>query len=217
MRLHLSKVHYPVTALGPGTRLGIWTQGCTVGCRGCASRDTWEVTPEHEIDVDDLVARCAAMVADGPLDGVTISGGEPSDQPDAVLALVVGIRARARAEGREIDVLLYSGRSFGWLEVERSALLAAVDAVIPEPYLDGRPAGGVWRGSSNQPIVPLSRLGRERYGSVSDDEPPTVPFQLAVDDGSVWFIGIPRRGDLDRIVERAARRGVVIEEASWRS
>ena len=51
----LNRAHYPVTTLGPGVRAGIWTQGCTIGCRGCASRDTWEPDPSRLIDVEQLV------------------------------------------------------------------------------------------------------------------------------------------------------------------
>lgn len=217
MKLHLNKIHYPVTALGPGTRLGIWTQGCTIGCRGCASRDTWQADPVYAVDVDDVLTRCVELVGSGPLDGITISGGEPSDQAAAVIALLERLADWSSFRGDPVDVLLYSGRTQRWLESERPELLAAVDAVIPEPYLDDRRVGGIWRGSANQPIVAFSALGRARYGSIPKKEPAAPPFQIAVADGAVWFIGIPRRGDLDRVVERAATRGVLIGEASWRS
>ena len=41
MELSLSRVHFPVTTLGPGRRLGIWFQGCSIRCPGCISADTW--------------------------------------------------------------------------------------------------------------------------------------------------------------------------------
>ena len=37
----ISRIHYPVTTLGPGKRIGIWMQGCSIRCPGCISADTW--------------------------------------------------------------------------------------------------------------------------------------------------------------------------------
>lgn len=42
MRMILSRLHFPVTTLGPGRRIGVWFQGCSIRCAGCISRDTWE-------------------------------------------------------------------------------------------------------------------------------------------------------------------------------
>ena len=40
-QIGLNRVHFPVTALGPGRRVGIWLQGCSIRCPGCMSLDTW--------------------------------------------------------------------------------------------------------------------------------------------------------------------------------
>ena len=39
--IRLNKAHYPVTALGPGRRIGLWLQGCALACPGCISQDSW--------------------------------------------------------------------------------------------------------------------------------------------------------------------------------
>ncbi len=39
MNILLNKAHFPVTVLGPGRRIGLWLQGCTIRCRGCVSQD----------------------------------------------------------------------------------------------------------------------------------------------------------------------------------
>ncbi|WP_461325238.1 4Fe-4S cluster-binding domain-containing protein [Bradyrhizobium diazoefficiens] len=41
IRISVSRIHFPVTTLGPGRRLGIWFQGCSIRCPGCISMDTW--------------------------------------------------------------------------------------------------------------------------------------------------------------------------------
>ena len=56
MKLQLNKAHFPVTALGPGRRIGIWVQGCSIQCPGCVSLDTWKPDRSKAIEVDALIA-----------------------------------------------------------------------------------------------------------------------------------------------------------------
>ena len=94
-RLSLSKLHFPITALGPGRRIGLWLQGCSIRCSGCMSRDTWEFSDEsHRVEV--LLERVTPWLAEA--DGITISGGEPFDQPEGLLSFLVGLRERFRGD-----------------------------------------------------------------------------------------------------------------------
>jgi anaerobic ribonucleoside-triphosphate reductase activating protein len=221
--LLLAKAHYPVTVLGPGTRVGIWTQGCTIGCPGCLSRDTWDPDPRTAVPVDAVLGWLESL--SGPVDGVTISGGEPFQQPAALAALLRGIhRWRAAAPG-DVDVLVYSGYAFSRLT--RSArtreILAWCDAVVAGPYVERRNDGSPLRGSANQRLVPLTALGHRRYddviaGTASPGETPRI--QVSVDSGRsgrrIQYIGIPRQGDMDRLNSTLERAGVHPGEVSWR-
>src|SRR4029077_956889 len=68
--LELNKAHWPVTVLGPGRRIGLWVQGCTIRCRGCVSQDTWPRDPAKRIDVAALLDWCRRVAPGGP-DGIT--------------------------------------------------------------------------------------------------------------------------------------------------
>ncbi|MGK5552751.1 4Fe-4S single cluster domain-containing protein [Actinomadura kijaniata] len=234
--LLLAKAHYPVTTLGPGTRAGIWTQGCTLGCHGCLSRDTWDADPAKAVPVDAVLGWLASLP--GPVDGVTISGGEPFQQPAALAALVRGIRdwRAARPENATpLDILVYSGYVYSRLSrsAETREILDMCDAVIAGPYVDRlnpegrhtRSGSLLWKGSANQRIVPLSPLGRERYGPVetgrgAENEDAGPRMQVSVDEGPegrrVYYIGIPRRGDMDHLVTTLERAGVRAGDVSWR-
>jgi anaerobic ribonucleoside-triphosphate reductase activating protein len=244
--LLLSRAHYPVTVLGPGTRAGIWTQGCTIHCPGCLSRDTWVADPARAVPVESVLGWLASLP---PLDGVTISGGEPFQQPAALRELLLGIRDWRG--GRPIDILVYSGYSYSRLRgrVWSQALLELCDAVIAGPYVarlapatagsePGHRPPAAWLGSANQRLVPLSPLGREKYGtgvrddgaqgdrkpqdngsaqdsgSAPDDET-SARIQVCVAENRVYYIGIPRPGDMDRLTERMARAGIDPGEVSW--
>ncbi|MFD0685028.1 4Fe-4S single cluster domain-containing protein [Actinomadura fibrosa] len=233
--LLLAKAHYPVTTLGPGTRAGIWTQGCTLHCPGCLSRDTWDADPGKAVPVEAIIGWLASLP--GPLDGVTVSGGEPFQQPAALAALLRGVRAWRDSRPHEsigLDILVYSGYVYSRLSrtEETREILDMCDAVITGPYVDrlnpgGRHPGGgslLWRGSANQRLVPLSPLGRERYGAqagVGDTEEEAGPrVQVSVDEGPegrrVYYIGIPRRGDMEHLTSRLERAGVRAGDVSWR-
>ncbi|WP_246239015.1 4Fe-4S single cluster domain-containing protein [Acrocarpospora corrugata] len=201
-----------MTTLGPGVRAGVWVQGCTIACPGCAATDTWSSEPGAEVRVETVLGWLASL--DGPVDGVTISGGEPFQQPDAVGELIAGIRAWAGE--RPVDVLAYSGYTLSRLRARPalSALVDACDAVVTGPYARNRPDGGWLRGSDNQVLTVITPLGRDRYGG----DPPDGPrLQMGVEGERVYLIGVPRRDDLDRTAEALRRAGVPIEEASWRT
>ena len=215
--LQLNKAHWPVTVLGPGRRIGLWVQGCTIGCKGCVSQDTWPQDPTKAIAVRDLVAWCRRVAGDA-LDGVTISGGEPFEQPEGLRALLAGLRAWRQSERLDFDLLCYSGYPLATLERKHAATLALLDAIIPEPYADRLPQGHVWRGSANQPLVPLSDRGRARYAAFVDAPvaADAKRMQAAVEGGRIWMIGIPGRGDMAAVEALCASRGLALTKVSWR-
>lgn len=75
--LTISRVHFPVTTLGPGKRIGVWFQGCGIQCPGCISKDTWARKPANTT-VSEVLEICSEHRRDA--DGLTITGGEPLEQ-----------------------------------------------------------------------------------------------------------------------------------------
>ena len=208
-------MHYPVTVLGYGTRIGIWFQGCSIGCRGCVSRDTWASGAGVEASVEDVIATCDAWAGQAQLDGITISGGEPFDQPRGLVRLLYALDGWLGGRRESVDVLCYSGYPEHRLRARYPEILAELDAVIPEPYVARRAPGGRWRGSNNQTVVPLTPLGRDRYADISPRTPESPEIQFVVDD-DIWFIGIPRPGDMDAIEANLRQRGILVTATSWR-
>lgn len=214
-QLMLNRAHYPVMTLGPGVRAGIWVQGCTIGCHGCASRDTWESDPSRLVDVAQLADWLVTLPR---LQGLTVTGGEPFQQPDAVRALLTEVRMQAARQERPLDILVYSGYTYAALtrRTTASAVLGLCDAVITGPYIDRLNPGGAWRGSANQKLIVLSQLGRERFGSDEDAPARERRLQVSSDGRRLWLIGIPGRGDLDQFERDLASRGLTVEGQSWR-
>lgn len=188
----ISRLHYPVTTLGPGHRIGVWFQGCSIRCPGCISKDTWH-PDQGWTSVDSVIAAMQRWLPEAQ--GITISGGEPFDQPDALRILLQNLRRISAA-----DVLVYSGYPFNKLTEWLEANEGLVDTLISGPYQEHFGQTLSLRGSDNQHLLFLTELGRKRFSSFnrsiqSEDRRFDVMFD---DDGSLWIAGIPHRDDFRR-------------------
>jgi len=211
--LRLNRMHHPVTALGHGTRAGIWVQGCRIHCAGCAARDTWLPDGGSVVEPAAVVRWLARLP--GLLDGVTVSGGEPFQQPEALAELLAAMHAWRADRPEPVDLLVFSGYAWSRLIAmpRCEPALELSDAVVAGPYVERRNTGTPLRGSDNQDIVPLTALGRERYGA--PDTLPAPRMQVSFDGDRLQLIGIPRRGDLDRMRARLVARGIALEAVTW--
>lgn len=197
MNIRISRLHFPVTTLGPGRRIGIWFQGCSIRCPGCISMDTW-ATASGETSVGAVLRQLLAWLPDA--DGFTISGGEPFDQPEALLALLRGLRRLSAS-----DILVYSGHSYERLRHLLEIADGLIDALISDPFDLDAPQTQMLRGSDNQRLHCLTPLGHQHFSAM-----PRSVKALDVmfdDDGSVWFAGIPSRDDFQRLRELLIDQG----------
>ena len=77
------------TVDGPGIRFVVFMQGCSLKCKYCHNRDTWDMNAGFECSVPELIEQIMRYksyidTSDG---GVTISGGEPLLQLDFLIEL----------------------------------------------------------------------------------------------------------------------------------
>ena len=78
------------TVDGPGIRFVIFMQGCSLKCKYCHNRDTWDLCGGTEYTLEEILAKIEKyknyfMPSGG---GVTISGGEPLLQLNFLLELL---------------------------------------------------------------------------------------------------------------------------------
>lgn len=227
--LRVSRVHFPVNALGPGLRLGIWVQGCDLGCLGCMARDTWDPDGGRDLPVDHLVQTWRQAYRRGAR-GLTISGGEPSRQAPALAELVDGVRAATREEdasdGRDepdadapaalVDILVFTGLDGPQFAAMAPQLHARTDAVVLGRFDITQPTDLLWRGSADQELIPLTPLGRQRFEEYLAQTSTTPPMQFAVDDQGLWLLGVPRIGDLPELERHLRDDGILLGDVSWR-
>ncbi len=215
MKIQISRIHVPVTVLGWGRRVGIWVQGCSIGCPGCIAIDTWKPDDRRAIEVSAVLAWLEQQDT-SELDGVTISGGEPFEQAEALDELIDGIIGWRERAGRELDILCYSGMSEARLRRDLWSVAAKVDALVAEPFDREQLGREALRGSDNQRILTLSPLGRARYTGAANLRMLAAQrddVQVMLDGESVWTVGIPFTPDVramaptlrDKISLRRAR------------
>ncbi|MDR1428109.1 MAG: radical SAM protein [Bifidobacteriaceae bacterium] len=213
MRLQVNRIAHPVTVLGPGRRLGLWTQGCQIHCPGCASIDTWDPFGGAAADTAELAGRLAVIVAEDCLTGLTITGGEPTEQAEALADLVDRLRDSLDPSAPALDILMFTGRTAGAAARVASALWAAVDVAVCGPYRPDRPSAEPLLASANQKLAVLTPLGQARLDAASASAARSL--QTHVDDGEITLIGLPNPGDLPQLEAALAARGVMMQGRSW--
>ena len=158
--MRIKRLCYPIRVLGPGERLGIWVTGCRRNCPGCMTPELQDPNAGKEMDCADILA--AAKKITGPVDGVTISGGEPFDQPEQLHRLVTLLRQQLTE-----DILIYTGYTLEQLRErgcpDTDGVLASIAVLIDGAYVEKLDDGRGLRGSSNQRIHAFRQPQRYAY------------------------------------------------------
>jgi anaerobic ribonucleoside-triphosphate reductase activating protein len=155
--------------------------------------DTWTAKPANAT-VEALLAGSAAFC---DADGLTVTGGEPFEQPDALYALLRGWRDLNGG-----DVLVFSGHPLEAIMPRLTALESLIDCIVTDPFRASAGQTLALRGSDNQRLVCLTELGRQRFAAYerqlnSGDRALDVLFDDIT--GEVFMAGIPTPGDMLRL------------------
>ena len=176
MRVHALLDHSYTN--GPGCRAVIWVQGCSMRCAGCCNPDAQSPDGGTAMPVGDIVAWVCSIPG---IEGITLSGGEPLQQPEAVAALLRGVR-----QTTDLSVVLFTG--YDWEHVARTPelvdLARLADIVVAGPYRRRQHLGYALLASTNQTIHLLTN----RY-TLTDPE--AVPeAEVVVDQDHAVLSGI---------------------------
>ncbi len=144
MRLRVGYIKAGTRALGPGNRFVIWTQGCLRKCKGCASPEHQPLDGGYLVDTKELSDQICSCRS---IDGITISGGEPFLQAQALTDLLNGV-STVRPE---LTVLVFTGNKLEELtDLDSKEFLGKIDLLIDGEYIPDLNDGKGLRGSSNQ-------------------------------------------------------------------
>jgi anaerobic ribonucleoside-triphosphate reductase activating protein len=169
-------------ANGPGVRFVVWSQGCALGCPGCFNPGTHPAGRRaQEQPAGELAAAAVALASQ--VEGVTLTGGEPLQQPQAVAAFCGEVKARTN-----LGIVVLSGYTRAEIESDpaRLAAVAQADMIIAGRYNRSLHLGSGLRGSANKQYwARTSRYRAEDFGAVPD-------LEIAVAaDGTITVSGMP--------------------------
>jgi anaerobic ribonucleoside-triphosphate reductase activating protein len=138
---------------GPGIRLAVFTQGCHHDCPGCHN----PAAQPFEGGTPTTAAELWAQVEANPLlAGVTLTGGEPFEQAEAL----VDFARLAREKG--LSVWAYSGYRYeellaGVPSDAAAQLLEQTDVLVDGLFVEALKSLDLrWRGSSNQRLIDVA-------------------------------------------------------------
>ena len=149
--VRIAGVYHGSLVDGPGRRSVVRFQGCPIRCPGCYVPETHSLTGGMSVSIAGVAAELTGERG-APRDGVTILGGEPFAQHEALLALLHQLKRTG------LHVVVYTGYTLEALRARgRPAMTEAmglIDLLIDGPYVkeladDARQ----WRGSRNQRLI----------------------------------------------------------------
>lgn len=101
MFIRINSIRYNNSVVdGPGIRTVLFMQGCDIHCKRCQNKSTWNINKGKKIEIDDLVNELNKKVFNKK---ITISGGEPLMQKEALIELVT------KLNDLKFDIALYTG------------------------------------------------------------------------------------------------------------
>lgn len=186
-KFSLGRIYYPVKTLGPGNRVGIWMNGCNRSCAGCISPELQHYDASKEITVKELMLMIHRIQY--PIEGFTISGGEPFYNPDALNEIVQSLADVCD------DILIYTGYTIEELGLQENEAINTVlntcAALIDGSYIKELNDNRGLRGSSNQKCLIFKY--QDKYKGI---ETADRALQNVMYGNKVLTIGIPQ-GDIN--------------------
>lgn len=166
MKIRLAGIEYDSLVNGEGTRTTIFAQGCRHHCPGCFNPETHDFNGGELFEVKDIFEK----IKDDPfLDGVSFSGGDPLEQPEAFAELAEMIKQN----NPDRNIWCWTGYKIEYLlknkihEPGMKKLLDLIDVLV-----DGRFEQSLfidslkYRGSSNQRIIDMNRTRELNYEEI---------------------------------------------------
>ncbi len=166
MKIQIAGYERHSSVNGPGVRFVLFTQGCPHRCPGCQNPDTWDRNLGESMEIEELVS---LILSTKYIDGVTLSGGDPLYQAEAIHILCKELKQK------NINIWCYTGWTYEAIQsspdlVAAKEALDDIDVLVDGPFvLSLLSKDCIYRGSSNQRLIDLKK-SKEKGSVILMDE-----------------------------------------------
>lgn len=164
--MRYAKIEKNSVANGPGIRVVLWCQGCSIHCPGCHNQSTWSFEGGRVFTTKDVQEICSELDKDY-VAGITFSGGHPLE-PENVWECAA-LAQYIKQKYPQKDIWLYTGHTLTYEDITKakiwgghnngkmySRLLMNCDVVVDGPYIEAeRDITLKFRGSRNQRLIDI--------------------------------------------------------------
>jgi len=169
----LSKVN------GPGLRFVLWTQGCSKGCKNCFNPETWSFEKYKSLTPLEIFE----LIKNSNVSGVTITGGDPLEQPEELLELLILLESLNLSNG----IIFFTGYTID--EINKDFLLRKslnyIDVLIDGRFEKDKRISSSLRGSENQNIIYFSSKIKEEELNIDQE------VEVGILDNEMYVTGFP--------------------------
>jgi anaerobic ribonucleoside-triphosphate reductase activating protein len=189
----LNKIQYPIYNLGPGKRLGIWVQGCSIHCKACISKSTWNRENGKQVALLSVYELVNHICND--YDGITITGGEPFDQYPQLMVFASMIMRKTG-----LNILCYTGYYLQELEMKfpDKAFYSCIDFLVDGRFEKDNPSDNSLKGSDNQTIYKFVGGKAEKSALFNESK----IWSVNSDENIVYMAGIPAKNQMDELIDK---------------
>jgi anaerobic ribonucleoside-triphosphate reductase activating protein len=142
---------------GPGLRMIIWTQGCSLLCtRHCLNPHLLKADGGYLLPASTVTQSLSALArVYSEVEGLTVLGGEPFDQARVLACALAPLKVSG------LSIMVYTGHTLEALRARddegHNCLLSLCDILVDGPFIDELyDESLIWRGSTNQRILCLT-------------------------------------------------------------
>ena len=143
------------TANGPGIRVSLFVSGCTLHCKGCFNKESWDFNYGNPFTEKELETILNAL--ENPyIEGLSILGGDPLEPKN--YPTILNIVKKCKEKYSNKTIWIWTGRKYE--HVKDLEICKYIDTIVDGPFIEKlvvNPADHLPYGSSNQRVIPIAK------------------------------------------------------------